>query len=412
MDTIVGVVGPRDLVDHVAAVCESQSGVRVERFTYGHESDAPRIVQEHAPMVDAWLFTGIIPYTLATPVLTRPASFVDYSGATLLQALVRLLRGGHDVTRLSIDTLGAADVRSVLHEAEIPTDDVHTLAFRAGESSESLVAFHRRHAGEDTIAITCVSSVRDALAADGRTVLRLVPSRASISSALHQLLLITTNQISEGAQVALGLVESGASADALAAEGAPVAMALAGTVADAGDGRLLLVTTYGRLAEVTDRFRAAPFLHRLAARLTTVHVGFGVGRSAVEAETFARRALSRAGNHGPVAAVASFRNDIDILLEAQQDDSEGADALDHASIGVVAARVGLSVPTLQRLHQLSEEVGAELLTTRDIAERLGVQQRTARRVLQRLELAGVAERSGSRSAGGSGRPLTLYRLRL
>jgi predicted ArsR family transcriptional regulator len=112
-----------------------------------------------------------------------------------------------------------------------------------------------------------------------------------------------------------------------------------------------------------------------------------------------------------VAAVASFRNDIDILLEAQQDGADG-DALDRSSIGVVAARVGLSVPTLQRLHELSEEVGAEPLTTRDIADHFGIQQRTARRMLQRLELAGVAERSGSRSAGGSGRPLTLYRLRL
>ncbi|QUW18110.1 hypothetical protein [Agrococcus sp. Marseille-Q4369] len=411
MDTVVGVVGPRDLVDHVAAVCGSQPGARIERFTYAHESEAPGIVQERAGGVDAWLFTGVIPYALATPGLTRPAGYVDYTGATLLQALVRLLRDGHEVTRLSIDTLDATQVRSVLEESDVPTEGVHTLPFRAGEHSDAAVGFHQRHAGEGTVAITCVSSVHQRLQADGIAVLRLVPSRDAILTALHQLLLVTTNQINEESQVALGLLESDAPFDELTKEGRTAAMAFAGTIADAGDGSLLLVSTYGRLSEVTGGLSSAPFLRRLGVSLGSVRVGFGVGRSAAEAETLARRALSRARSHGRIAAVASFRGDIDILLDAE---SAGAhvDALDQASIGVVAARVGLSVPTLERLHELSILAGGEPVTTRDIADRLGIQQRTARRIAQRLELAGVAQRDGSRQPTGSGRPLTLYRLHL
>ncbi|MFS8478087.1 MAG: hypothetical protein FWJ93_03800 [Micromonosporaceae bacterium] len=47
-----------------------------------------------------------MPYTLVREAggPSRPATFVDYTGATVLQALVRLLRDGHDVTRMSIET--------------------------------------------------------------------------------------------------------------------------------------------------------------------------------------------------------------------------------------------------------------------------------------------------------------------
>lgn len=61
----IGVIGPHDLVDDVAAACEEQPGVTARRLHYDHESQAPAIVEAHAGQVEAWLFTGVVPYTLA-----------------------------------------------------------------------------------------------------------------------------------------------------------------------------------------------------------------------------------------------------------------------------------------------------------------------------------------------------------
>lgn len=414
METVVGIVGPVDLVADVAPICEEMRGIRVERYPYSHESEAPSLVEKNAAGIDAWLFTGIIPYTLARGALTRPAAYIDYTGPTLLQAFVHFLREGHDITRLSVDTLATADVNAVLTEAAIPTDGVSTLPFRPGVTSETLVNFHRKRAEQGSVAITCVSSVYEELK-DELTILRLVPSWHSIRTTIQQLVLVTTNQIHEDSQVALGIVEafppSGTLDDDIAAE----ATSLGGTSARFADGRSLIVTTRGQLSAATDQLTSAPILHRLAAGRSEMRIGFGLGHSAAEAESLARRALSRARNYGPVAAVASFRNDIDIVLDAEGRSTTPAVALDQASIGVVAARVGLSVPTLQKLHQAAKdasEAGDESFTTRDIAAKLGIQQRTARRIIQRLELAGYADRMGHHSSGSSGRPLTLYRLRL
>lgn len=407
----MGVVGPHDLVDRVASICEEQPNVRVERYAYAHESNAPVIVEEHTPDVDAWLFTGVIPYTLAGQVLLRPAAYVDYMGATLLKALVQLLRQGHDTTHLSIDTLTSTDVNEVLTEAEIPTAGVHTMAFRPGTTSRALVEFHRAHADRGAAAITCVSTVYDQLR-DEMTILRLVPSLHSIRIAVRQLLLMTTNQVNEDSQVALGIVQTTPSCSELDEDIRAEAGSLAGTTVRYADDQVLLVTTRGRLASATDQFTSAPMLRRLTAARGEAHIGFGIGRSAAEAETLARRALGRAGHYGPFCAVASFRNDTDIVLETDGLGEPGPETLDQAGIGVVAARVGLSSQTVQRLHEITESVADGVLTTRDIAGHLGIQQRSARRIVQRLELAGLAERAGRFSSGSSGRPLTLYRLRV
>lgn len=406
MSVEIGIVGPHDLVDDVAMTCEGQPGVHARRFDYDHEAQAPAIVEAHGGQVEAWLFTGVVPYTLAreADVLTRPAAFVDYTGATLLQAVVRLLREGYDPARISIDTLASADVTATFAEAGLPVERVRCLPHRSGLTSADVIGFHRRQrrgGAPSSVAVTCISSVYEVLRREMPT-FRLVPSVHSVRTALRQVMLHVSSQVQEDAQIALGLAEVPGGDAGLLKEVA----ALGGTLARFTGGTHLIVTTRGLLYDATSGFTALPMLRRLADRHDAVQIGFGLGRSAAEAENLARRALSRARRIGGVAGVLSMRGDTDIVLE-----STAATPQPHkTSLAVIAQRVGLSVPTLQRLIDVRQAVGAAPLTTREVADQLQVQQRTARRMLHRLELAGLAERTGNLTTGTSGRPLTLYRL--
>lgn len=402
----IGVVGPHDLVDDVAATCEEQPGVTARRLTYEHESQAPTIVEAHASQVKAWLFTGVVPYMLAreAKVLTRPAAFVDYTGPTLLQAALRVLRDGHDLTRMSIDTLANADVTTTFTEAGVPLDRVRSLPYRSELTSDDVIAFHRRqHRAGATVAVTCISSVYDVLRHEMPAV-RLAPSNHAVRTALRQLLLHASSQAQEDAQIALGLAELRGGEDGLLREVA----AIGGTLAQFGQGIHLIVTTRGPLYDATAGFTTLPMLPRLADRHEVVQIGFGLGQSAAEAENLARRALNRARRIGTVAAVLSQRGDSDIVLES----TAQAVRPDDINLAVIAQRVGLSVPTLQRLREVRHAAGTAPLTTREVADHLRVQQRSARRMLHRLELAGLAERIGILTSGTSGRPLTLYHLTL
>ncbi|MFE0423583.1 hypothetical protein ACFW15_14345, partial [Streptomyces sp. NPDC058953] len=210
MATTVGVIGPEDLVRKVLVVGTECGARRLRPYPYRIEEQTAQVVARAGAETDALLFTGIAPYAVAEAagLPDRPAMYVPYSGATLLRALVELLRLGHDVSRISIDTLGRAEVMETLTEAMLPTEHVRVLPYRPGLTSHDLADFHRdaRDRKGARVAVTCLGSAYQLMEHELHAV-RLSPSRHSIRATLQALLLTTAGVHSGDAQVALGIVE-------------------------------------------------------------------------------------------------------------------------------------------------------------------------------------------------------------
>ncbi|MER7111544.1 hypothetical protein [Streptomyces sp. NPDC000229] len=416
MPLTVGVIGPDDLVQKVVAVGGRAGSARLLPLPYRHEDRTTEVVAGARSRADALLFTGVVPHALAEAAgaLDRPAMYVPYNGATLLRALVELLRLGHDVSRVSIDTLRRDDVLETMAEAKLPTDRVRVLPYRPGLTSEDIVDFHldARDTKKTRVAITCLGSAFHVLEQHTHAV-RLAPSRHSILATLQALVLATAVRHSGDAQVALGIVDlPGAGVDARLPEDIRV---LGGSLAELPDGRRLVVTTRGVLETATEQFTRIPFLDTLAARHGSAYVGFGLGRTAAEAEALARRAVNRARSAGAAAGVVSMADDVDIVIAADSPTVTGPNDSEPASPespALLARRAGLHPQTLDRLRELAAADGGAGVTAHRVAEHLSVQQRTARRILKRLERAGVAVPTGSRQEGQTGRPPIVYRVLL
>ncbi|MET9021299.1 hypothetical protein ABZV93_15050 [Actinopolymorpha sp. NPDC004070] len=404
---VFGIVGPADLVPRVAAVAEATPALRAVRLPYRQEQETARILREHADEVDAWLFTGVVPHAIADAehAAGAPAGHVSYSGLTLLAALFRLGREGRDLTRISIDTLDPLEVRETLAEAGLAADAARTMVYAPEVRSRDVVAFHRQAREEEgaTVAVTCLRSAYDVLRKE-MPVVRLAPSPRDIRDAVDDLVLQTRNAHHSDAQVALGFVELAEADPALERDLGE----LGGAVVRIDAERYLLVTTRGPLERVTDGFRAAPFLGRLAERHDHVHVGLGIGRSAGEAAAHASRALARARAQGDVAAVLAAPHDADIIL-AVGEPAEGAGPTD---LGRLAQRLGMSRATLQSLRQFLEGVEEGRVTATELALAFEIQERSARRLLKRLERAGAAVPVGTLNEGQMGRPPVVYHVEL
>ncbi|NGN63619.1 hypothetical protein G5C51_06820 [Streptomyces sp. A7024] len=402
----VGVVGPHDLTASTCKVVEATPGVTPVALPYRAETQAADVVRDAPADVDVWLFTGVMPYEAAAAagLLDRPAAYVAYSGATLLNAVIQLMRDGLDPSSFSIDILEAAQVEETLKEAGIGTAGVRVLPYRRGLTAADIVAFHRECAADGAgAAITCLRSAYGTLRNE-TTAIRLAPSIHSVRYALQQLLVAVGEARSGDAQVAVGLCEAPAGAEEdLRREAA----GLGGTVVPAGDGRFLIFTTRGPLEAAAAGFTELPMVAQLGAAHGRIRLGFGVGATAAEAETLARRALGRAGSLERSAAVVSLRNDIDLTLSGA-----AARSQKRPSLSLLSERAGLSKATLVRLQEMLAAQDEPTVTTRSVAAALGVQQRTARRLLNRLERAGAARPTGRQGLEGSGRPLVTYRLHL
>jgi DNA-binding transcriptional ArsR family regulator len=411
MRTSVGVIGPSDLVSLVEQVAGRDfPHLEVRGSTYRNESEAVELVRDHSADVDAWLFTGVIPYTLAAQagVLDRPATYITYTGATLYRLMVGLLSSGRTIDAISIDTLDRDQVVEAFRDAALPVDGVRVMEYRAGHDAARFAEFHRataRTAAAGSVAITCVRSVYDEICGEMEAI-RLAPAIASVRSALQTITLASIGRVSADAQVVLGFIDVSDPDPELADD----ITALAGSLFTLQEGRYLLVTTRGVLEETTNQFQHLPLLTQLSRRHLWAHVGLGVGRSAAEAEALARRALARSRASGPFSAVVSLGNGGDVML-AEADPDE-VDPGEPVPLAVAARRSGLSRHTLDRLKGVLDRHGDEGITVGDVAEALDIEARSARRTLKRLERAGVAQPIGRVLAGTTGRPPTVYRVRL
>ncbi|MFD2079910.1 hypothetical protein SAMN05421678_105262 [Actinopolymorpha cephalotaxi] len=407
---VFGVVGPADLVPRVAAVAEAAPALRAVRLPYRQEQETARILREHADEVDAWLFTGVVPHAIADAehAVGAPAGHVSYSGLTLLAALFRLGREGRDLTRISIDTLDPLEVRETLAEAGLVADAARTMVYAPEVRSRDVVAFHRKAREEEgaTVAVTCLRSAYDVLRKE-MPVVRLAPSPRDIRDAVDDLVLQTRNAHHSDAQVALGFVELAEPDPALERDLGE----LGGAVVRIDAERYLLVTTRGPLERVTDGFRTAPFLGRLAERHDHVHVGLGIGRSAGEAAAHASRALARARAQGDVAAVLAAPHDADIIL-AVGEPARAAGPAGPTDLGRLAQRLGMSRATLSSLRQFLEGAEEGRVTATELALAFEIQERSARRLLKRLERAGAAVPIGTLNEGQMGRPPVVYHVEL
>jgi hypothetical protein len=406
----IGVIGPPDLVPRVQQVAgRYHPKLQIRELPYGNEAQAADLVRDRPTDVDAWLFTGPIPYTLAQQagVLDRPATYISYTGASLYRVVVGLLSAGRTVSRISIDTLDRDQVVEALRDAALPVDGVRVMEYRPGRDAAEFVDFHRNAArgAENSIAITCVRSVYEQISDDIETV-RLVPAIASVRSALQTISLASLGQLSADAQVVLGFIDVSGPDPELADD----VTALAGSLFTLHEGRHLLVTTRGVLAETTSGFQRLPLLAALSRRHLWAHVGLGVGRSGAEAEALARRAIARCRAIGPFSAVVSLGTRADVLLTGA--DPGETPPEEPIPVAVAARRSGLSPVVLDQLKALLEAQGEDGVTAGDVAQALAIEPRSARRTLKQLERAGVAQPIGRVEAGTTGRPPTLYRVRL
>jgi DNA-binding transcriptional ArsR family regulator len=407
---VVGVIGPADLVLVVElGRAREFPTLTVRALPYQNEAQAVDLVRTHRTEVDAWLFTGVIPYTLAREagVLDRPATHISYSGASLYRALLELLGRGHDARHISIDTLDKDQVIEAFRDASLSADRVHVAEYRRPDDASRFATFHRAAArGGATVAITCVRSVYDEISGDVEAV-RLSPAIASIRSALQTIVLASLGQVSADAQVVLGFIDLSDPDPELSDE----VSGLSGSVFTIQSSQYLIVTTRGVLEEATGGFQHLPPLTALARRHLWAHIGLGVGRSAAEADALARHALARCRSVGPFSAVISMGSGSDVVLRVPGGD-EGVTHDAPVPVMVAARRSGVSRGTLTRLKSMLDTHADAGVTASDIASALSIEPRSARRTLKRLEQAGVARPIGRVVAGTTGRPPTVYRIRL
>lgn len=427
VETAIGVIGARDLVERIMAVAgKLEAPLRLVGATYTAEHEGYDRLIDIEKTIDVALFAGPLPYDLAHQrgELPVPATYVPVSGAALYSTLLRgALENRCDPARVSVDSISATELEEAYAEIGVGLAGVHVHEYRHPRSAREFFSFHERlhRVGATSAALTTVPTVEKRLLDAGVPALRMVPTVATLRIALNTAALLGTGSRLEESQIAIGIVELAPAARAghsdpsnyvqqelnlaLHRELLQVARTMGATVLPRGDDSYLIIATVGSVAEVTAGFRVAPFLDHVSRELgVPIDVGLGVGRTARDAEANARTAVERARTEQNAAAAMVGPDGSVLSLPGrlhQRTDEPSAEAEPSRGIDLLSRLV----------RSLDDRSGQALVVDAErVAELLDVTARTARRTLRALVDEGLAWPVPSARGSGAGRPRQQYRL--
>lgn len=428
---MIGFIGPEDATSVASAVAATMgiTDVFIIR-TYASSEDAAVLTEELDQICEVVVFAGRWPYhqALASGHKFRAQlQFVPEGPEDLYQVIVGLLRENDGVMpRISLDTMDSELAAEVFKEVDLdapkavlPIDDI---TGDWGEITRRLVEFHleKIESGQVDIAVTWLRSAYDHLVAKGVPAWRAKHTTATYREALTRASLAFEAKRSKASQVVVGRMVAtatyGRAGDRLkvgeisgsAKVVESYAKELRGSVSPSADGHgWLIYTTRGALNNALARHHSgvdSPFL--IDGRVPGI-LAFGVGPSMVEAITCAERALTAAASSDQICVMHSsgLLYSVD-ALGAERVISLRAFSGDHQA----KPGSGLGPLSTSRLLDSMRLLDTTAITAPQLASAYGVTERSARRLLKRLEVVGAATQLGREGAPGPGRPRVIYQV--
>lgn len=432
MRAVTGVIGPEDLVQKACLMAEDFPELELRPLPYAEETEVLTLFLEHLDIIDIAFFTGNWPYHYVVEhlgsQLTKPVVYVSsHTGSSLHKTLAQMLYHGIDIRHISVDTLPASEIREAYGEIGLAADDVHTLEITSAIPRERLVDFHLElwRKGKTRAAVTFMRTAYLALTGLGVPVFRCTPGIHATREALFRAVLEARALRMKAAQIAVGLCRLSDPPEQSTLPTSELnqmrlkllqvlfdfARELAASVHPVQGNDFLLFTTRGALEQVTGSFRSLPVLQTIAEAIpVSVAFGFGVGTTAELSQKYATMALDLAVRQGDNCAFVCF------------DDGRQVGPIGHPrclaysiraepALAEACAKAHLKTATLNRLQGVLQRSRSDLTTATRLAVDLGVTPRNARRILERLSRAGLAEVVQTEQAL-RGRPSKVFRVEL
>lgn len=434
MTVRVAVIGPGGLVEKACNLHAEFPSLKLQKWGYEHESEAPSIYQAASDDIDVALFMGPIPYhkTLNNVDVSHPLIYVSLSGTSLMRALYQArVMDERAIERFSVDVLSEKIVLESLHELGEKDTNVYTKVLAKDVLAEELIDFHVDlwESGKIDVAMSCLRTAYRTLREFGIPSYRVTATNSAIREAFNYAVVRGEQLNSEETQIAVQICkldgDSGSTRETNSGyAGERIRLELQRILNDYaedtwasmyydGGNRFSIYTTRGILSKVMNSYQVDPILNKVRERLdVTVSVGTGLGTTAYHAELNAKRALARAERYGGNSSFVLTTNGklfgpIGAKHSIESRVISGSEGFDE-----VIEKTGLGIETISKIVSCLRYLGKDSCTSAELANAMQISQRSARRYLKTLYDNGFAQLKGKEHASPTGRPRKIYRILL
>lgn len=383
--------------------------------------------------VDGVIFTGKIPYNLlnATMVSHTPWVYIDQNYSQLQRTLLEgVVHHGYDITKASIDSFSLEVVFNAYKEIQLYNEDLDLKVSNHDifdpHFLDKLKNFHieniRNH--KSYFCLTGITSIYEALSAEGIPCLWLRPTVDTIKNTIESLKLRKKSQISAEREIVVLSVEPDLpdeyalvneneyqlrlQKNKLAELVTLFAQKIQGAVVETGNRGYLIFSTRNILESETKGLTQVSLLEEVSKSIgSTISMGIGFGTTAREAKYHAVQGMYRARKHGGHQAFVV--TDYNYVGSIKPTIKEVAITKDDGLLNI-ADRTGISFNTIYKLHCIVAENKRNRFTPKELSQLLGNSIRSTNRLLEKLEEASLIQITGRQIVGKAGRPSRIFRL--
>ncbi|WP_419960588.1 transcriptional regulator [Psychrobacillus sp. BM2] len=408
MFTRIAVLGSATFIDRLRSFEHELPSTRLDYYTYNIPSDAKGIVSTIKPC-DAVLFSGSFPYYYAKDSIEKlpiPSFYLKQDESVLTTTLLSIsFTNPTAIHKLSIDLVHPESVKSVLKDIGQTDQTPVLLKINTSIDLEEIVTFHTdlQKSGASSLAVTSIHAVYQRLRDNGLSVVKMIDPKSSIIKGIEDTRSLALLFKSQSAKIAIGYIQTNKELTISEGEIKQIAASIQANTVKEADNLYVLFSTQGDVQEALNNNLITSLVNTSSP---PVKIGFGYGKTVVEATQNARDALSYATDN-----TAYLLTDSKELLGPYPNSHKQVRLINNDPLLVqIAKETTLSPANLSKVIQFSRARKSTEFTAYDLEVYLQVSRRTTERILKKLTDHGYAQVVGEEMTYQQGRPRAIYEL--
>lgn len=426
---IIGVIGPDESVTRILEVSNEFKEIEFIPFIYQEVSEIIEIVETNNLIVDQWLFSGIMNYSLALDknlIQQDEGSYPPLHGSSFFGILMEAQLNERKIfDQISIDNITDNEISKILSFYNLNSLKYYNAPYEGHGNLSTLGEFHKSlfMKGKTQLAITSIKSTYNELKKDGVLVYRLTPSYLSIKLTIQLLSERAQANRYENLQMAVigcKMINELDSVERyqlfrwkhhelnLEKSLLELTEKMNGSFVGVGDGLYFIFTTKGEIDSKTENDLFKLMNEYKIRDQLSIGVVIGYGENVSHAEQNVRYGLGEFNNNDRASIlVIDEQYAITTKFSSNESDLLNTKAIEEELLtkfgkGVVSHR------DVTRIIIYSHKYNKKDFTSQDISRWLQSTERNGRRILAELEHAKVIKKCGTVHLNQRGRPKHVY----
>jgi hypothetical protein len=432
MKTRICAIGVTDSIELIRQISTEFSDTTEFMFyTYDLVDDIIEFLKETKEEIDVIMFTGQYPYQYfkMNAVLDIPFFSISKTNETLVETLWNMRNENIDFNKISIDRSPEKEIYEILDTLEIPRNNIQLIGDSSEVSLDEIYEFHKSlyDEGKTEAIVSSNYKIYIKLKEEGYKVYRVLPSRFLIRESIRKAITIARTERIKSTQVVVQTIRIRDSKEDTWTKYKQLKTAnkfdellidytqdIQGSFFKFGNSDYMIFTTRG-FAGVGDTEKRFGTIAEKAEQFgISFSMGIGYGDTVVKSENNSKIALNHSLEEekngcyivdddstltGPIFGKTSYNLSYKLV---NVDDR----------ILKISKKTGVSDKYLSKLKAIITQRGDNVFDAEELAEYLNLTQRSASRIINKLEAGGVAESVGKKSNSSKGRPKKIYKINI